>query len=182
MLLGPMCSEKTSQLCRIARRQEYTKRKLVTVKYAKDKRYGDDDALHSHNGEIIFSHRVLKLSELDVSKLEEAYLILIDEGQFFVDLESFATTWANRGKHVTIAALNGDFRQNPWPSVQALIPQAEYIKKYNAVCTDCGSEAGTFTIKQPSNTSLEVEDIGGPDQYKTVCRTCLVRLHQSTLK
>lgn len=177
LLLGPVSSEKTSKLCSIARRQVYTKRKLVTIKYAKDVRYGDDDALHSHNGAMVYSHRVLKLADVDTALLEEAYLILIDEGQFFKDLQSFVTHWANRGKHVTVAALNGDFLQNSWPPVTDLIPHVEYIEKFNAVCIDCGSECGAFTVKQPSNTSLEVEDLGGFDKYKTVCRACLVKMH-----
>lgn len=179
LLLGPMSSEKTSELIRLIERQRFTKKKTVAVKYAEDVRYGDDDALHSHSGASVFAHRVMLLSDLKEEELLDAYYIVIDEGQFFADLEPFVTRWANRGKNVVVAALNGDYLQNPWPAITSMIPKVEYIEKYNAVCVDCGSEEGAFTVKLPSYQSDAVKDIGGADKYKTVCRLCLVKMHNN---
>ena len=182
LLLGPMSSEKTMELIRFVERQRFTKKKTVAVKYAKDNRYGNDDALHSHSGASTFAHRVMMLSDLKEEELNDAYHIVIDEGQFFADLEPFVTRWANRGKNIVIAALNGDYLQHEWPVISSMIPKVEYIEKYNAVCVDCGSEEGAFTVKLPSYQSDAIEDIGGADKYKSVCRACLVKMHEEQHK
>lgn len=182
LLLGPMFSEKTSELISYVRKQRFTKKKTIAVKYAKDIRYGDEDALQSHNGDSIFSHRVMLLFDLNKDEVEAADNIVIDEGMFFADLKPFVTMWANCGKTIVIAALNGDYLQHDWPVISSMIPEVEYIEKYNAICLDCGSEEGSYTVKLPSNHSVAIEDIGGIDKYKTVCRACLVKMHKEQHK
>ena len=41
---------------------------------------------------------------------------------------------ADLGKVVIVAALDGDYRRQPFPSVMELIPCAEQLQKLSAVC------------------------------------------------
>lgn len=61
-----------------------------------------------------------------------------------------------------------------------LVPFAETLKKLSAVCLGCSEEAH-FTLKH-SHLTGEVEDIGGIDKYKPVCRGCFLSLQSTNLK
>ena len=78
-------------------------------------------------------------------------MIAIDEGQFFQDIVSFAETAANHGKIVIISSLQGTFMRGPFPSILALIPKCEKIKKLTAICKKCGANA-SFTFRTASQS------------------------------
>jgi thymidine kinase len=100
----------------------------------------------------------------------QAYDVVgIDEGQFFPDLLHFVELWANLGKIVIVAALDGTFQRKPFGNVLSLVPLAESVTKLNSVCMMCYADA-PFTRRLTSETEVEV--IGGADKYIAVCRAC----------
>ena len=78
---------------------------------------------------------------------------------------------ANKGKFVVIAALDGDFRRQPFGDILSLIPLAETVTKLNAVCMNCFGDAA-FSKRITLSDGEKVEVIGGADKYMAVCRTC----------
>ena len=75
------------------------------------------------------------------------------------------------GKIVLIAALNGDFRMEPFPVIQRIIAKADKIKLLKAYCFNCHKDAKfSLRIVQSNETVL----IGAGESYKPACRECHV--------
>ena len=67
------------------------------------------------------------------------------------------------GKIVLIAALNGDFRMEPFPVIQRIIAKADKIKLLKAYCFNCHKDAKfSLRIVQSNETVL----IGAGEAYK----------------
>ena len=76
---------------------------------------------------------------------------------------------ALQNKIVIVAALNGDFRMEPFPAVSRLISKADKIKLMKAYCFNCHKDAKySLRIVQSNETVL----IGAGEAYKPACRTC----------
>ena len=71
------------------------------------------------------------------------------------DLTEYCERWANSGKLVIVAALDGTFQRQPFPVVVALVPLAEHICKLTAVCMAC-HRAASFTWRTAPATEVEV--------------------------
>ena len=67
------------------------------------------------------------------------------------DLVEWAERWANEGKLVLVAALDGTFRRQPFLPVLQLVPLAEDVTKLKAVCAHCHREAAFTHRKSPEN-------------------------------
>lgn len=96
-------------------------------------------------------------------------VIGIDEAQFFPDICKYADKWANMGKIVIIAALDGTFQRKGFNDILNIISIAEDVTKLTSVCHFCGNDA-SFTLR--IGDSMEIEVIGGGESYKAVCRHC----------
>ena len=76
---------------------------------------------------------------------------------------------AQLNKTVIIAALNGDFRMEPFPVIARIIPKADKIKLLKAYCFNCHRDAKfSLRIVQSNETVL----IGAGEAYKPACREC----------
>ncbi|KAG9394174.1 Thymidine kinase [Carpediemonas membranifera] len=169
LVFGPMFSGKTTELMRLCDRQQLAGRKVLVIKYSKDTRYTANDEISTHVGHTLSAIPTDKLFSVSDAALD-AEVIGIDEGQFFPDIVQFADDMANAGKHVIVAALDGTFRRDPFPSrVIDLLPRAEHVTKLSAVCHICGRNA-PFSRRITADTDVEV--IGGADMYVAVCRRC----------
>lgn len=170
LILSCMFSGKTETLITYARRYVLAKKNIVLIKYANDTRY-DQDNICSHNRtQLKATYSCNLLAPLLENKdMEEADVILIDEGQFFKDAPFVCDFLANQGKVVIVAALNGTFKREEFPIVSDLLPLAEEVIHLKAVCSICGEDAH-FTKRIVSGTSLEL--IGGAESYQPRCRSC----------
>jgi len=75
------------------------------------------------------------------------------------------------GKIILIAALNGDFRMEPFPVIQRIISKSDKIKLLKAYCFNCHKDAKfSLRIVQSNETVL----IGAGEAYKPACRECHV--------
>ena len=134
--MGCMFAGKTTELIRRCRLHEISSKRVLKVKFAADKRYGDDITVVTHSG--------IKASAIAVTRLEDlgdAYLdfdvVAIDEGQFFEDTVEFAEKAAAHGKTVLVSSLQGTFKRGAFPSILNLIPKCEKITKLSAICKLC---------------------------------------------
>ena len=82
-------------------------------------------------------------------------------------------------KTVIIAALNGDFRMEPFPVIAKIIPKADKIKLLKAYCFNCHKDARfTLRIVQSNETVL----IGAGEAYKPACRECHIHFSKEREK
>ena len=170
LILGPMFSGKSTRLIGLIRKYTYKAKKTIMIKFFADKRYTD-------KSEVV-THDLLKYDSIDCKNLREHFdkiksydVIGIDEGQFFPDLVEVCEELALMKKTVIVAALNGDFRMEPFPVVAKLISKADKIKLLKAYCFNCHRDA-KFTLRtiQSNETVL----IGAGEAYKPACRECHV--------
>ena len=138
------------------------------IKYFADKRY-------SEKSEVV-THDLIKYDSMDCKNLGDSFEILknydvigIDEGQFFPDLVDICEKLVLLKKIVIIAALNGDFRMEPFPVISKIISKADKIKLLKAYCFNCHKDAKfSLRIVQSNETVL----IGAGEAYKPACREC----------
>lgn len=82
----------------------------------------------------------------------------------------------HQGKIVICAGLDGDLNRNKFGYLLDLIPQAEIVKKLQAICAKCGTTA-SFTQRHNVNNSSKKNDVvlvGGQETYIPVCRACYI--------
>jgi len=176
LIAGPMFSGKTTELFRLCNRHSLAKRKVCIVKYARDNRY-DDVMICTHDLRKMDAISALRIGDV-YSQLIEHDVIGVDEGQFFEDVCEMAERLSNLGKIVIVAALNADYKREPFLAVSKLFALAEKVDKLNAVCGFCGDSA-PFTLRTVRCTKREV--IGGQEMYQASCRNCYHELHSSVI-
>ena len=170
LIVGPMFSGKSTRLIELMRKYVYKAKKTIMVKYYADQRY-------SQKSEVV-THDLIKYDSINCKILRNSFdtfkeydVIGIDEGQFFADLVEVCEELALMGKIVLIAALNGDFRMEPFPVIQRIIAKADKIKLLKAYCFNCHKDAKfSLRIVQSNETVL----IGAGESYKPACRECHV--------
>ena len=170
LILGPMFSGKSTRLIELIRKYVYKAKKTIMVKFYADQRY-------TEKSEVV-THDLIKYDSINCKILRDSFdtfknydVIGIDEGQFFADLVEVCEELALMGKIVLIAALNGDFRMEPFPVIQRIIAKADKIKLLKAYCFNCHKDAKfSLRIVQSNETVL----IGAGEAYKPACRECHV--------
>ena len=168
LIVGPMFSGKSTRLIGVIRKFTYKAKKTIMVKYFADKRF-------TEKSEVV-THDLLKYDSIECKNLREHFdklknydIIGIDEGQFFPDLVENSEKLTQLNKTVIIAALNGDFRMEPFPVIARIIPKADKIKLLKAYCFNCHRDAKfSLRIVQSNETVL----IGAGEAYKPACREC----------
>eukprot|EP00898_Chlorokybus_atmophyticus_P005801 jgi/Chlat1/6221/Chrsp44S09039 len=162
LIFGPMFSGKTTELARRAGRLIRQGKNCLIVKYKGDVRY-NARRLATHDTVVDWTCEArpcVALAEVANVVAGGAYCaIAIDEGQFFADVVEYCERWANEGKIVIVAALDGTFERKPFKRVLELVPLAESVVKLNAVCTSCHGDAA-FTKRTVEATQVEVRARG----------------------
>ena len=170
LILGPMFSGKSTRLIELMRKYVYKAKKTIMVKYYADQRYSEKSEVVTHDL-IKYDSINCKLLRNSFDTLKQYDVIGIDEGQFFADLVEVCEELALMGKIVLIAALNGDFRMEPFPVIQRIISKSDKIKLLKAYCFNCHKDAKfSLRIVQSNETVL----IGAGETYKPACRECHV--------
>ena len=193
MIMGCMWAGKTSELFRIMEVLEIVTDPCHILKIKPkldDKRCGDDySALHD-NIQRLYYNSVMRTHTKHTTKAistdtlmiltksneyQNAKYIFIDEGQFFPDLKEFVFKCKCWGKHVYIAALNGDFKQNAFPSIAETIPICSDLMLLHGICHECKVNPSSYSVLQrdiapPKGQIL----VGGQEKYVAVCDKCLL--------
>jgi thymidine kinase len=164
LIIGPMFSGKTTEMLRRLTRYQIAGKKVVLLRPNKDTR---DYLTHDKRSSNIKEKLLRYVCEFNTDYYD---VIGIDEGQFFSDLNLINTLAYYKNKIIIISGLSSDANQNGYDSILSVIPLSETITKLNAVCEDCCSDYGSFTVKKDKSNTNE---IGGKDLYKAVCRSCL---------
>ena len=168
VICGPMFSGKTEELIRRLVRAQIAKQKVAIFKPNTDNRY-EEEFIVSHNQRKIKSIQV-KDSRRILDHLKKADVFGIDEAQFFDNsIVNVCQSLAKSGKRVVVAGLEKDYLAKSFGPMQALLIDAEYITKVNAICMICGDPAN-FSYRISSEKKQVV--VGEADKYEARCRRC----------
>lgn len=172
IIIGPMFSNKSSLLIKRYHKFKIMGKKPIILKYIHDNRYTDigisthDKIVQTQDIRIIQSN----ILSLDPAEFYNHDVVLIDEGQFFLNIVDFAEKFANLGKIIIVAGLDGNFKREKFNNLIDLIPKAEFVKKLHAICEFCKTNKASFTMR--TSADLEIEKIGGKELYVPTCRIC----------
>ena len=177
LILGPMFSGKTTQIIQIHNNYSYIGKKVVVINFSEDKRY-HDTMLSTHDRKMIPC--ILSDDLVDnwsntlnpyYSEINEADVILINEGQFFKGLKEVVIDMIEKqGKIVYICGLDGDFKRQKFGELLDLIPYCDKVTKLTSLCSVCrNGKKGLFSCRVTKETAQVVI---GSDNYKPLCRSC----------
>jgi thymidine kinase len=187
LIIGPMYAGKTSKLIDIYKQYQFCNIPVVVINHSLDTRY-DNTMLSTHDKIMIPCIKTNKLLDIyDFKntttnnskntdnysikiKINEADVILINEGQFFEDLCDCVEHMLKLGKKIYIAGLDGDFERKPFGKIIDLIPLCDKITKLTSLCSMCKN--GTLGIFSKRLTDEKEQTIIGSDNYIPVCRNC----------
>ena len=91
IILGPMFAGKTTKLIEKYRECSFLKQNVCVINFEEDKRY-DEEMLSSHDLVKINAINLKRLSKLFETEYKNADIFLINEGQFFDDLQEVVKT------------------------------------------------------------------------------------------
>jgi thymidine kinase len=167
IIMGPMFSGKTSKLLEVYKQCNFCNIPVLVINYAEDTRY-HDTMLSTHDKVMIpciFTNKIADVWE-SISKSE---IILINEGQFFVDLyEEVFKMIEIEGKKVHICGLDGDFLRKKFGNISDLLPLCDEVVKLKAKCNICNDSA----IFSHRITQEKQQVVIGSDNYIPLCRKC----------
>lgn len=174
LIIGPMFAGKTSAIQTIIRRHESLGIKCAVYKPIIDIRYGEDTYIYNHDNMKVTAKPVAYLKP---NRYQESYmsaaLIIVEEGQFFLDLFEFVMAAVEEdNKHVVVAGLDGDRFRKPFGQILDLVPVADKVTKLTAFCKRCAADhaivPALFTYSLID--SIRSVEVGGAEIYEPVCR------------
>ena len=179
LVLGPMFSGKTTRLMQTYKNNTIIGKKIAVINFVDDTRY-HETLLSSHDRFMIpcIQAKILKEAR---DKMEEADVILINEGQFFEDLYECVMEMVDlKKKIVYVYGLDGDFRRNKFGQLLDLIPHCDKVEKLTAYCTKC--KDGTLAIFSHRITKEDVQIFVGSENYIPLCRNCFSFVNEQRKK
>ena len=187
IILGGMYAGKTSRLVEIYNQCKFCNIPVAVINHSIDNRY-HEELLSTHDQVKIPCIKTDNLFDVwanfinleeDISlvprvkdklKVATSNVILINEGQFFPDLEEFVKSLLLNNKKVYVCGLDGDFERKKFGQILDLIPLCDKVTKLTSLCSICKN--GTPGIFSKRITSEKKQTVVGSDNYIPVCRKC----------
>ena len=175
IILGGMYAGKTSRLVEIYKQCKFCNINVTVINHQIDNRY-DEELLSTHDMVKIPCIKTNNLMDLynNNNEMTNAFhtsdVILINEGQFFPDLEKFVKLLLVFGKKIYVCGLDGDFERKKFGQILDLIPLCDKVTKLSSLCSLCKN--GTPGIFSKRISSEKEQTIVGFDNYIPVCRNC----------
>jgi thymidine kinase len=176
VITGPMFSNKSGELLRLADVHRIAGRKVGLFKHTLDDRYEGSDRISTHGGLSAEAEPVG--GSASIGLLGTSYeLVAVDEAQFFDDgLIEVCAGLVNAGHVVLVAGLDRNFKGEPFGPMAGLMAMADDVMKLRAVCMKCRSLQGTMTQRlidgRPASRNSPLILIGAAETYEARCRDC----------
>lgn len=184
LILGPMFSGKTSKILDLYKQCEFSNIPVVVINHTSDKRYSET-MLSTHDLKMIPCIQASSLFDameiIEIkNKINDATVILINEGQFFNDLYEWTKMMVETNhKEIYICGLDGDFNRNKFGQILDLIPLCDKVTKLKSLCSMCKN--GTKALFSLRVTEEKEQVLIGSDCYKPVCRACYNKYHKNKI-
>lgn len=174
IICGSMFSGKSEELMRRLRRAQIARQNVSVFKPMLDNRYHATDVV-SHDGTRLAARPVDNSADI-IRMVGDAAVIGIDEAQFFDHgIVDVALQLADDGRRVVLAALDMDFKNEPFGPVPGLLAVSEFVDKLQAICQVCSGPA-TRTQRliggRPATPDEPVIRVGAQESYEPRCRYC----------
>ncbi|WP_232702333.1 thymidine kinase [Halobacterium wangiae] len=180
VITGSMFSGKTEELLRRLRRAEIAGQEVAAFTPAIDDRYGEA-TLGSHAG------RTWEATVVDTTadgvegipaQLNGEQVVAVDEANFFPgDIVAVCQELAADGRRVVVSGTDQTFRGEPFDPIPQLMAVAEYVEKFQAICTQCGEPATRnqrLIEGEPAHYDDPTIMVGAEESYEARCRNCHV--------
>jgi len=185
-----MYSGKSTRLVEIYNQCKFCNISVAVINHTIDNRY-DEELLSTHDKIKIPCIKTEKLIDIwenfskydimsdtfdDIPRLKDKFkiasseVILINEGQFFLDLYEVVVDMLKYNKKVYICGLDGDFERKKFGCILDLIPLCDKVSKLTSLCSICRD--GTPAIFSMRLTDEKEQTIVGSVNYIPVCRKC----------
>lgn len=177
--IGPMFSGKTTTLIKDYKTIINERKKCLIVNSCQDTRM-NNYKITNHNKEIFLDCiKIKKISDFITNyqnEINNTNAILIDEAQFFEDIELIINLFSIKNKlFIGIYGLDGDSNQNVFGNIYKLIPHCDNIIKLNGFCSICNKENKTiYSIRKDQRIISQVL-IGDENMYFSICRNCKLK-------
>jgi thymidine kinase len=186
IIVGSMFSGKSSALVEVYKKCNFCKINVAVINHSIDNRY-DDELMSTHDKvkipcikaerlmDVYIEHLNMESNE-EIPRIKDKYkvgiseVILINEGQFFPDLEEFVRLMLARGKKIYVCGLDGDFERKKFGQILDLIPLCDKVTKLTSLCSIC--KDGTPGIFSKRITNEKEQTVVGFTNYIPVCRSC----------
>jgi thymidine kinase len=177
LILGSMFSGKTSYLLDVYKKCVFCNIPVAVINYAADNRYTNEAMLSTHDKQMIPCILASTISDAianNTATITQAETILINEGQFFPDIEEQIKRLVElENKRVYICGLDGDFERKPIGNLLQLIPFSDNIIKLKSLCSLCrDGTPGVFSFRI---TNEKDQVVIGSSNYIPLCRECYQR-------
>jgi thymidine kinase len=176
VISGPMFSNKSGELIRLATVHRIAGRRVGLFKHALDDRYVGEEFVSTHGGMTMEAEAVSAAAQVSLLAGDHD-VVAIDEAQFFDDqLADVVIELVDSAVTVIAAGLDRDFRGEPFGPMPALMAHADEVMKLRAVCMKCRSLDATMTQRlidgRPAPRSSPLIQIGAAESYEARCRDC----------
>jgi thymidine kinase len=176
LIVGCMFSGKSTEIIRTINRLQMIDSKYMLIKPQIDTRYSPGTMISTHDNLqrkcIVLRNLIQVFDNPDYQKSEH---IIIEEAQFFDDLEPFVIKAVDEDKkRVVVIGLDGDSDRKNFGQIHKLLPLCDTIRKLKAFCSECKDGTEAIFSKRHVNEGTQT-NIGSSDKYKAVCRECFLR-------
>jgi thymidine kinase len=179
VVISPMFSGKTTFLLNKIVGLTKLGFKTVYINHSIDTR-NSESSISCHNkllesGLVSCSFDVLKCDKLDDLKILDKDYFFIDEFQFFQqeNVIDIIINLVDLGKHIFVAGLKGDYKNQEFGRTLKLIPHADNVVVLKSLCVVCAKKGkcvdASFT-KYVKNDKHHQITVGADDLYIPVCR------------
>ena len=168
LIIGPMFSGKTSRLVDIYKQCKFCNIPVAVINHCIDDRY-HETLLSTHDKIMIPCIKTDILTNV-LTNIQEAQVVIINEGQFFSDLYEVVLEMIGMGKKIYVGGLDGDFERKKFGQILDLIPLSDKVTKLTSLCSIC--KDGTPGIFSKRITMEKAQTEVGSDNYIPVCRSC----------
>lgn len=169
IILGSMFSGKSTEL--IKYHNTYSlKYNTIIINHKSDNRYDSSNVICTHNNIKLKAIKLQNLFDLDNKVYNNSKFILIDESQFFQDLNKFVLKALDDNKSIVLVGLNGDCDLKPFMNLMNLIPYANKVKHLTSLCQYCENPTQGFAHQRIDKTNKNKVAVGGVSDYVVLCR------------
>lgn len=175
LICGPMFAGKSEELLRRLKRLEYAEVNYQvfkpTIDTRSNKQIKSRDGRSSYAIEFNNPYEILDHVQKNIVLPQ---VVAIDEAQFCDEsIIEVCEALADSGVIVYVAALDKNFKNEPFMVTAKMFCYAEHVTKLSAVCTKCGAP-GTATLREINGLAAHYDSpivqIGNHETYTVRCR------------
>lgn len=176
MITGPMFSNKSGELLRLATVHGIAGRRVCLFKHSLDDRYEGVGHISTHGGQARDAEPVATSAEIRLLAAG-CDVVALDEAQFFdPDLPAVLSDLVDSGLIAIAAGLDRNFKGEPFGPMADLMARADDVMKLRAVCMRCRSLEASMTQRlidgRPAPRDSPTILVGAAESYEARCRDC----------